>query len=144
MRKVEATSLFYWIAIFSIAALLSSCKKDKVEPDARTLQLEKLTTTWKVKTVVNDDEDVTDLYAGFRLIINQLNYTTENGGNAWPSSGAYDFKGTDLSTLIRSDNTEIHIDEVTASTLILSFNFNTLSSGRTKGVTGDFTFSLIK
>jgi hypothetical protein len=142
MRKV-VTSVLYLIVLFSITTLLSSCKKGE-DPDPRTLQLQKLASTWKIKTVVNDNVDVSNLYTGFRLIINQLNYTTQNGGNSWPASGTYDFKGTDLSTLVRSDNTEIHIDEITNTTLTLSFNFNTVTNGRTNGVTGNFTFSLIK
>lgn len=121
----------------------SSCSKDD-GPSAQSLQLQKLSATWKVSQVTNDNQDVTNQYAGFILTVNELNYTTQNGGNPWPTSGAYTFKEGDLNTLLRSDDVTITIDEITESTLLLAFNFNTVTGGRLSGVTGDFTFSLIK
>ena len=120
-----------------------SCKKKAPEPDEKTIQQGKLSATWSVNEVENDGSDVTDQFTGFTLTINQLNYSTQNGGNPWPSSGTYDFKGTDLFTLLRSDGTEIKIEELTSTTLVLSFNYTSVN-GRTLGVTGDFTFSLTK
>ncbi len=122
---------------------LASCSKDD-GPNAQTIQLQKLSTTWKVAQVTNDNQDVTSEYTGFTLTIDELSYTTQNGGNPWPASGTYDFRENDLNTLVRSDATEITIDEITEDMLVLSFNFNTLSGGRESGVTGDFTFSLTK
>ena len=131
-------------ALFFALLLANGCKKKTVEPDARTVQLEKLTSTWKVKTVDNDGADVTSQYTGFTLIIDQLTYSTQNGGNPWPASGTYDFKGSDLTKLVRSDNVEVSIDEITDKTLVLTFNYNTVNGGRVNGITGDFTFSLTK
>lgn len=132
--------------LFVLCAMVtgfSSCSKDD-GPSAQTVQLQKLSTTWKVSQVINDSQDVTAQYTDFVLTVTELNYTTQNGGNPWPTSGNYTFKDGDLNTLLREDDTQLNIDELTESTLILSFNFNTVTGGRLSGVTGDFTFSLTK
>lgn len=129
--------------LFGTMTYLSSCKKDDA-PSPVTVQLQKLSTTWKVSSVINDNQDVTSQYAGFLLIIDELNYTAQNGGNPWPASGTYTFQEGDLNTLQRSDGTEVTIDEITDKSLILSFNYNALSGGRLNGITGNFTFSFTK
>ena len=134
----------YYMLIIAMVAFTFSCKKKTPEPDQKTIQLGKLSASWSLTQVMNDNLDVTDQYTGFTLTIDQLTYTTQQGGNPWPSSGTYDFKGDDLSVLVRNDGAELTIDELTSSTLILSFNYTSLSGGRTAGVTGDFTFSLTK
>ena len=137
--KLMLTVVFLLIAF----TWLSSCKKDD-DPDPRDLQIKQLTATWNVSHVENDDENVTAQFSGFTLAISGFNYQTTNGANPWPSGGTYSFKGNDLNTIIRSDGTEISIVELTANTLVLSFNYNSLSNGRTSGITGDFIFSLTK
>lgn len=130
------------VASLSSFMFFSSCKKD--DPDPLAQRINELTAIWKLKSVENDNVDVTDQYTGFTLTINGQNYTTTNGGNPWPDSGTYDIKVEDLSTVHRSDGTNITIDKVTPDELILSFNYTNLSAGRTHGVTGNFTFSLLK
>lgn len=142
-RKNTLRKAFFGILFFALL-FTNACKKKTVEPDARTVQLEKLTSTWKVKNVENDGTDVTSQYTGFTLIIDQLTYSTQQGGNPWPASGTYDFKGDDLTKLVRSDNVEVSIDEITDKTLVLTFNYSTVNGGRVNGITGDFTFSLTK
>lgn len=130
------------LVFFCFQLFLASCKKD--DPDPLAQRINELTAIWKLKSVENDNADVTDQYTGFTLTINGQNYTTTNGGNPWPDSGTYDITTEDLSTVRRSDGTNISIDKVTTDELILSFNYTSLSAGRTHGVTGNFTFSLIK
>ncbi|MEQ8363404.1 MAG: hypothetical protein RIF39_09720 [Cyclobacteriaceae bacterium] len=132
----------YLIILFSFQLFLASCKKD--DPDPVDQRINELTATWKVNTVENDNVDVTQQYEGFTLTISGQNYTTTNGRNPWPDAGTYEINAEELSTLRRSDGINITVDKVTADELILSFNFSTLAGGRTKGVTGNFTFSLIK
>lgn len=139
MSRINTIMLVVSLSIFM---LFSSCKKD--DPDPLAQRINELTAIWKLKSVENDNVDVTDQYTGFTLTINGKNYTTTNGGNPWPDTGTYDISAEDLSTVRRSDGTNITIDKVAADELILSFNYTSLSAGRTHGVTGNFTFSLIK
>jgi hypothetical protein len=143
MNNCNKTRLFACLLLlFSFQLFFTSCKKD--DPDPLAQRINDLTTTWKLKSVKNDNVDVTQQYNGFTLTINGQNYTTTNGGNPWPDAGTYEIVVEDLSTIRRSDGTNITIDSITGDELILSFKFNTLAGGRTKGVTGNFTFSLTR
>ncbi|MCB0490931.1 MAG: hypothetical protein KDC93_00805 [Cyclobacteriaceae bacterium] len=143
MNNCNKTRLFACLLLlFSFQLFFTSCKKD--DPDPVDQRINELTATWKVNTVENDNVDVTQQYEGFTLTISGQNYTTTNGENPWPSAGTYEITAEDLSTIRRSDGTNITIDNITGDELILSFNFNTLASGRAKGVTGNFTFSLTR
>jgi len=122
---------------------LSSCKKDDDPVDPRDLQIKRLTATWNIESVTNDNIDVSGQFTGMTLTIDGLNFTTQNGGNPWPTHGTYTFKDNDLNTIIRSDGVEIALVEVTANTLILSFNYASIN-GRVQGITGGFIFSMIK
>ena len=135
--KIVFPSIFLALLTF-----LSACKKD--DPNPTTLRIKELTSVWNVSSVINDDVDVTSQFSGFKLTINDRTYSTINGGNPWPASGTYEINSTDLNTILRSDGTAVTIDEITATTLILSFNFSSLVGGRLSGVTGNFTFSLNK
>ncbi|MEP2667939.1 MAG: hypothetical protein ABJH04_03030 [Cyclobacteriaceae bacterium] len=139
MSRINKIKLVACLLIF---VFFTSCKKD--DPDPLAQRINELAAIWKLKSVENDNVDVTDQYIGFTLIINGQNYTTTNGGNPWPSAGTYEITAEDLSTIRRSDGTNITIDNITGDELVLSFNFNTLASGRAKGVTGNFTFSLTR
>ncbi|MCB0488180.1 MAG: hypothetical protein R2820_14005 [Cyclobacteriaceae bacterium] len=140
MTKMKLSGLL--ILSLALPLLFASCKKD--DPDPLEQRINELTASWKLGTVTNDSQDVTSQYSGFTLVVTGNNYTTTNGGNPWPVSGTYEVRADNLNTIIRSDGTTITIDEITSSTLVLSFNYAGLSSGRVKGVTGSFTFSLVK
>ena len=144
MMTVTSTLKMALVSILFFGAMtwLSSCKSDD-SVDPKTQRLNELKATWKISQVVNDGNDVTGQYTGMTLTIDGLNYSTTNGGNPWPDSGTYSLNDNDLNTLIRNDNVEVTIDEVTTNTLTLSFNYTSVN-GRVDGVTGDFTFSLIK
>jgi hypothetical protein len=142
MNNCNKTRLIACLLLLLSFQLFTSCKKD--DPDPRAQRINDLTTTWKLKSVKNDNVDVTQQYTGFTLTINGQNYITTNGGNPWPDAGTYEIMLEDLSIIRRSDGTNITIDSITGDELILSFKFNTLAGGRTKGVTGNFTFSLTR
>jgi hypothetical protein len=129
------------LAVLLIVSL-TSCKKD--DPNPVDQQINQLKGTWKLGSISNDNQDVTAQFTGFTLTFTDKNYATTNGGNPWPVNGTYDFKSTDLKSLLRSDNTVVTIDQLTTTALVLSFNYTNLTNGRVSGVTGNFTFSLIK
>ncbi|MGE0588711.1 MAG: hypothetical protein AB7O48_09065 [Cyclobacteriaceae bacterium] len=130
------------ILLLALPLLSTSCKKD--DPDPLEERIKELTASWKLGTVTNNNQDVSDQYTGFTLTVAGNNYTTTNGGNPWPASGSYEMRADNLNTIIRSDGTVITIDEISSSTLVLSFNHASLSTGRVNGVTGSFTFLLVK
>lgn len=138
----KAFKITVFAGFFCLVTVFTSCKKD--DPDPLAQRINELTASWKLGSVKNDNTDVTSQYTGFTLSVTGNNYATTKGGNPWPESGSYEIKKDDLSKIIRSDGVVVTIDELTGSTLVLSFTYSSLTGGRTKGVTGNFTFSLIK
>lgn len=130
-----------------IVALLfySGCKNDDdniTDPEAE--QLAKLSVTWVLGSVKNDNTDVTAQYAGFELSVNgDKTFSTKSGGNAWPKEGSFDFADESFKKLTRSDGIEVTILSLTDDQLSLSFNQPNVS-GRVSGITGQFTFMLKK
>lgn len=127
-----------------VALSLSGCSKDDgLATDEQ--RIKDLTSSWQLSSVINDDADVTGQFTGFVLNIDGTNYTTQNGGNAWTDIGNYSFVDNNIDHLLRDDNVQITIDSFSSSEMTLSFNINQVTTGgRQQGVTGQFTFSLIK
>ncbi|GAB5522951.1 MAG: hypothetical protein Roseis2KO_08230 [Roseivirga sp.] len=139
--RLGFSSIAYVMLIIGI--ILSGCKKENPDPQAQ--RLNELLGTWTVSQVENDNTDVTGLYAGFELTINQnKTFQTVNGGNPWPATGTFDFLNADsIDQILRNDDTIISLSNITASTLTLQFSSNN-TGGRAAGITGVFTFTLIK
>jgi len=137
-----------WVcSLFPICYLLvflSACGGGD-DPSPQELRLNELSATWAVQQVTNDGNNVTSQFTGFTLTARvDKTYNTSNGGNPWPASGTFDFlSDTNIDQLNRSDGTTITINEVTATTLALSLQVNSLR-GTAAGITGNFTFSLVK
>ncbi len=130
------------VCCLSLLNYLISCNDDD-GPSAEQIRLQEHSATWALGSVTNDGNDVTSQFTGFSLSIDQFSFTTENGGNAWPTSGTYSFIENDLDRLQRSDGVEITIDAINNDDLSLSFQVSTLPGGRTAGITGNFIFSLV-
>jgi len=62
--------------------------------------------------------------------------------DVWNSQGTWEFDGTDIGTIIRSDGVSIDISSVSASGLTLAFTIDSSSGSRTSGVDGNWTFAL--
>ena len=132
------------VTLIGIMTLSSSCKNDDDVVDPITEKINELSANWQLGNVTNDNTNVSDQYSGFTLTIDNFNFKTQNGGNPWPNFGSYDFKDNDLSVIVRNDGIEMTIDELTTTFLVLSFRFNALPGGRVTGLTGNFTFSLVR
>ncbi len=128
--------------IVLLAVGIASCKKD--DPNPVDQQINQLAGKWKLGSVSNDNQDVTAQFSGFTITFTGKNYSTTSGGNPWPGSGTYEIKPTNLKSIIRSDNTVVTVDQLTTAALVLSFTYPNVSNGRVNGVTGGFTFSLVK
>jgi hypothetical protein len=142
MRKTELSFIMAFCACIIISLTLG-CKKD--DPDPQEEQVKALAGTWTVSSVSNDGADVTQQYQQFTLTLNlDRTYSTTNGGNPWPANGTFDFPDEIITDrVIRDDNVAVNINEVNATSLILSFNISSVGGGAA-GITGSFTFSLTK
>jgi len=140
-------SLSLLVYIFTI---VSCGEKTPDGPTPEEAKITELSKTWNVGTIANsvtfDGVDRTDDYAGFTLTITSSKSFTATDGFSpvWPASGDWDFAGTadtpDLNTIIRSDDVEITIANVSETALQLSFTYTTPGS-RAKSTDGPWIFT---
>lgn len=139
-----------FVSIYIVALLLMcNCSKhhDPTPGDIQQQTSKKLqSATWKVKTVLRNDVDITQDYTNFTLTIAASTYTTTNGGLAWPASGTWAFQGQSTTTVIRDGS--IPVDFVLsddASSLKLNFTIetSTYTNGRVNGLKGVYEFDLV-
>jgi len=116
-------------------------------------RLEELSATWTTSTASLDGVDRTADWTGFTLTANgNLTYSTTNSAdnNVWPSSGSFEFQGTEgtgLDFLNRSDGIVVHIDNITASNLDLSFTYvlaQPNKEGRIESIEGNWVFKMTR
>lgn len=146
MTKQKTLEVLRVCSMLSFSCLLlffSNCGGN--DPSPQELRLSELSATWEVQRVTNDGTNVTNQFTGFSLTARvDKTYSTTNGGNPWPAAGTFDFlNDTDVDRLLRSDGTTITIVEVTETSLTLTLQVNRVG-GTAAGITGDFTFSLVK
>ncbi|MEQ9405880.1 MAG: hypothetical protein RIM99_19970 [Cyclobacteriaceae bacterium] len=143
--------------VFVSLVIFISCTSDSTEvPDPLQEQADLLNGSWTVSNVgyINNglpDVSWTETGSVFTLTISNA---TVNGGNyatsnvpagfeaVWPSSGSWDWANTSGSIIDRSDNVQISITNLTASSVTLSFD---IANGRTvSGINGDWDFTFSK
>lgn len=137
--------VFYALSILIFCLALSSCKNDDSNPEEEKLR--ELSASWRVDTVINDGQDVSNQYTGFVLSVEGTKtYSTLNGGNPWPAQGTFDFVNNNLDLIRRDDGVDVTIANLTATELSLTFNISTVrgTANGAEGITGAFTFNLTK
>jgi hypothetical protein len=119
--------------------------------DPELTQVEKKTaimtkSTWKLKDVLVDGIDQTDVYEGLTLKFTETAFTTTNGGLVWPAAGTWNFKDDVGTTINRSDGIEIELTEISDAKLVLklSWDKSTIGPGRIGSLSGahKFTFGI--
>jgi hypothetical protein len=141
----KTLSFVVLIALVFAFVLLAGCKGD--DPSASEIMTNQLTVnTWKVSSVTVDGTDQTSLFTNMTLTFTSASYTTANGGVVWPSSGTWTFTDKTATSIVRNDDLEIDITEVTANSLKLSLTWarNTFEPGRISSVAGNHVFSFVK
>jgi hypothetical protein len=123
---------FLTIAVLGVLTTLSACK-DKDEPSKEVVQLGKLSDTWQLKSVTQDDVEV-EGYEDFSLTLSgstaAATFTYATSGrpalSPWPAGGSWTFGSSIASQLIRDAGTDDEVQiayTVTATSLTLEFEF---------------------
>ena len=141
--------LVVWITaatVLTCLLALASCKKD--DENLRTDRVRKLLTrnTWTIQSVEVDGLDKTSSHAGLTLHFTNTQFTTTHGGVVWPASGIWTFADDNGKRIVRSDDIEMIIEEVSATKLVLSFTWmeTTLGPGRLSSTSGEHVFTFVK
>lgn len=124
-----------------------SCSKDS--PSAEDGFLEKLEGTWELSSagVEIDGEDVSEVFEDFSVTFTKdMEYNTTDGNSPiWDSSGRFELEASSNDSgfhIIRDDDVQVRVDELSEDGLVLQFNFVGDGSGRIKSVSGEYTFHL--
>lgn len=125
---------------------VQSCGKKDPSP---TEQASAILTSgfWKMKTVLVDGVDQTNIYKGLTITFTSSAYTTTNGGQVWPASGTWIFSDNTGKAIIRSDGLPISIPSSTDNnTLILKLSWakTTFGPGRASSLKGENVFTFGK
>jgi hypothetical protein len=152
MKKVRDKFRLHYIVIIAGVALISGCNKDVTpEVSEHDKQVELLANTWTVKgeakSVTLDGADENMYWPNFQITFTRektysaTNISPDRNGTVWSESGTWDFKSpTDLSTIVRDDDTEIDIT-VDPASLTMLFDY-VAPGGRVSGIGGAWVFKM--
>ncbi len=158
---MKSLNLLTFILLFGGLAFITACGGDPPpEPTAEEKRLEELagtsSTTWALATgtaVTLDGADRTDDWQNFELTFTvSKSYSTTSSfeESVWPAAGTWDFSGTEgagLDIIIRSDQQNINIDNISTSNLTLSFDKVLAKANQNERVTsieGNWVFKFVK
>lgn len=133
--------LSFAFAIVVLAAL-NSCGGD--DPSATEVMTKKLIAhPWQLSSASVDAADKTSLYSGLGITFTKTGFAASNGLPVWPASGTWTFTDKSATAIIRNDDLEVEITELTKTSLKLTFtwNKNTFEPGRIKSVDGVHVFT---
>jgi hypothetical protein len=142
------SSVICIMAVISFTCLLAlaGCKKD--DKNLETDRTRKLLTanTWTIQSVTVDGVDKTSSHAELTLHFTNTQFTTTHGGVVWPASGIWTFADDSGKKILRSDDVEMTIQEVSAAKLVLTFTWmeTTLGPGRLSSTSGEHVFRFAK
>jgi hypothetical protein len=144
----------YTFTIILLVASLSftGCKEEGVDPNDAILNEQLVVlmngnNSWVLGTagsVMKDNVDVSDQFAGFKLTLGNKTYTTQNSlSHVWKTSGTWDFQGNNPDLIRRDGNTEVSVSHVN-NTLTLTFTApGNPEGGRLNSVSGKYVFLLV-
>lgn len=135
--------------LLALVALLSSCKKNDPAPSLTALEINSSLITsgsWKIQNVTIDGVDQSTLFTGLTLSFTSSTFTTSNGNQVWPASGTWSFINAEATKVLRSDNIEVTLGEISETKLVLSLPWNktTFTGGRGSSLKGTHTFAFSK
>lgn len=126
--------------------ILAGCKKDDPQPETERIQNLLASGTWQIENVFINETDQTTSFAGLTLSFTKTTYSTTNGGFLWPVTGSWEFADATAGKIIRDDDLEITLVEVTSTSLKLSFinPTTTIGTGRVASTAGEHEFHFAK
>jgi hypothetical protein len=139
--------LFSLLIIVSLITF-SNCGDSKKDPEPTEAEkTTKLLTaaTWKLQSLTIDGVSDSNFFKGLTISFTETGFSTTNGDPIWPATGTWSYTdGTTTARKIkRNDNVEVAIDEITATGLTLSIQWDkTTTGGRTNSIAGKHIFKL--
>jgi hypothetical protein len=136
---------FLMIAAYLWLAILVSCKHPALS--AQEVFLSKISKKWVPASGVKfNDVFVNGVFDNFTINFEKgMTYATTDGQTpVWKPSGKFTLKEVKSAigfSIIRDDQVEVTVSELTETKLVLKFNF--ISGGRVRSVSGGYVFDLM-
>jgi hypothetical protein len=122
----------------------SGCSGD--DPSASDVMLKKLTAhPWQLSNALVDGTDKTSVYSGLSLTFTKTNITATDITPSWPTTGTWEFTDGKAIAIIRNDDLEIQLVEVSKDVLKISYTWSstTFEPGRVKSVSGNHVLTFV-
>lgn len=147
MKTKYSFFISFALSMFVIG-ILFNCSSSSAPTLSKQDQVKAILTAsaWKVKTVSVNDTDKTSVYPNLGLSFTSTAFASTNGAAVWPASGTWTFTSADATAITRNDGLVVTLQEVTSTSLKLAitWNKNTIGSGRIESVSGQNVFSFGK
>jgi hypothetical protein len=138
------TKILLFTVLISGLLFTSGCGGD--EPSASEVMLKKLMAhPWHLSNALVDGTDKTSVYSGLSLTFTKTNITATDVTPSWPTIGTWEFTDAKAKAIIRNDDLEIQLMEVSKDVLKLSYTWNstTFEPGRVKSVGGNHVLTFV-
>jgi hypothetical protein len=137
------------IALSLTLAALTGCNNDNETTTSEETQfLSKIAGTWKLTDARVDGLLITSAFDDLGLTLDGNNYEVTNAvPPIWPNGGTYTLQqvqGAQPYALVRNDEVVITVAELTATTLVLKFQYTSANSGRLQSLSGLYEFRFTK
>jgi hypothetical protein len=138
--------------VMLVAALLtfSGCDKDHNHTDLEKQHLEQLSFTWELSQAKVDGVDVTSAFNNLTFTVKPDKTFTVSlpVEGIWPASGAFTLQkmsGSSDYSILRSDGTEMYIDELSGSILTLQLQYQSANgNNQVASTSGQYEFRFTK
>lgn len=137
ITHLRILNLFNYLISVTLLLTFASCNNN--DPSAAEVATGKLTAhPWKLKTATVDGTDQTAVYSGLQITFSTTGYSTISKTPSWSTVGTWKFIDESANAIVRNDNLEITIVELTDDQLKISYTWssNTFASGRKESLTG--------
>lgn len=142
MKSITKIFLF---PVFVVGLLFTSgCGGD--EPSASEVMLKKLMANpWHLSNALVDGTDKTSVYSGLSLTFTKTNITATEITPSWPNNITWEFTDGKAKAIIRNDDLEIQLVEVSKDVLKISYTWSstTFEPGRVKSVNGNHVLTFV-
>lgn len=142
MKSITKIVLFPVVVVGLL--FTSGCGGD--EPSASEVMLKKLMAhPWHLSNALVDGNDKTSVYSGLSLTFTKTNITATDITPSWPTSITWEFTDGKAKAIIRNDDLEIQLVEVSKDLLKISYTWNstTFEPGRVKSVGGNHVLTFV-
>lgn len=149
IKQGHMKSIKKLIILLAIAGLLSNCTDPAPTPqvDETKAIIEGLSKTWNIEEIILDGTSIRDDWSGVTLSFDlDKNFITTGlspeNSLIWPPSGSYSFPDPGKPLLLRwSDGIEISINNISETSVDMTFTISGRIGGRETGLTGIYNFT---